>query len=336
MVRIAIPCRHSYLPHSETVYLRDTEHGSLTDWLLDTVHPNDTERGSLFDSLRVSDTVYLSDADTELDDIASDVLSNKKPSVHVPFGPVAIHPLLAFHPYVPPIIYNTSLPPHTLAPNMRASPHVSLSATVLEEPATQPSIHTITLVIDKFPWRLTVQPTKHYVSVRDLLEALYCFLRHPVLPSEYNTLPTQTLKDEVSTAFRNRCGSAPSKEAREQYQKGVTRVDFLRGRTRFMGLSGTKVGPDVWTLNLACSVDGTRPTNNYTPELSSTDDEVLIDYNGSPSPATSTVTRPTPTVDHLTDDDECTKKQQIAEAGNAYDGLHSPPTPNNPARMNVA
>jgi hypothetical protein len=113
-------------------------------------------------------------------------------------------------------------------------------------------MHTMTLVIDQFPWRLTIPPMKHSISIRDLLEALYCFLRHPVLPSEYNTLPTQALKDEVSIAFHNRCGRAPSKEAAdEQYQKGVKRVDFLRGRTRFMGLSSTKVGPDVWILNLA-------------------------------------------------------------------------------------
>jgi len=110
----------------------------------------------------------------------------------------------------------------------------------------------MTLVIEHFPWRLVIPPTKHYVSVRDLLEALYCFLRHPVLPSEYNSLPSQALKDAVSIAFHNRIRGAPSKEAAdEQYQKGVKRVDFLRGRTRFMGLSSTKVGPDVWLLNLA-------------------------------------------------------------------------------------
>ncbi|KAF9218687.1 hypothetical protein BS17DRAFT_519974 [Gyrodon lividus] len=169
----------------------------------------------------------------------------------LPTGPVAIHPLLAFHPCVAPVIYDTSLPPHTLAPNVHASPH-NLPASVVDEPATQPSMHTITLVNDRLPWRLTIPPSKHFVSVRDLLEALYCFLRHPVLASEYNTLPTQQIKDEVAIAFHARCGRAPSKEAAaEQYHKGLKRVDFLRGRNRFMGLSSTKLGPDVWVLNLA-------------------------------------------------------------------------------------
>lgn len=176
---------------------------------------------------------------------------NKYALLPLPNGPVAIHPLLAFHPYVPPIIYDASLPPLTLAPNIHASP-LSLPARVLDEAATQPSMRTMTLLIEQFPWRLVIPPTKHFVSVRDLVEALYCFLRHPVLPSEYNTLPTQALRDEVSIAFHNRCRRAPTKEAAdEQYQKGVKRVDFLRGRTRFMGLSSTKVGPDVWILNLA-------------------------------------------------------------------------------------
>ena len=176
---------------------------------------------------------------------------NNYAQLPLPNGLVAIHPLLAFHPYVPPIVYDASQPPHTLAPNTHASP-LSLPARAFDEPATQPSMHTMTLLIEQFPWRLVVPPTKHYVSVRDLVEALYCFLRHPVLPSEYSALPTQKLKDEVSIAFHNRCGRAPSKEAAdEQYQKGVKRMDFLRGRTRFMGLSSTKVGPDVWILNLA-------------------------------------------------------------------------------------
>ena len=166
-----------------------------------------------------------------------------------PDVPVAIHPLLAFHPFVPPIIHDVSLPPHMLAPNMHSP--TSLSSRVLEEPATQPSMRTMTLVIDQFPWRLTIPPTKHYVSVRDLLEALYLFLRQPVLPSEYNALPTQALKDEVSIAFHNRCLRAPSKEAAdEQSHKGVKRVDFLRDQTRFMGLSSTKVGRDVWLVML--------------------------------------------------------------------------------------
>ncbi|KAF8843845.1 hypothetical protein BDN67DRAFT_963677 [Paxillus ammoniavirescens] len=169
----------------------------------------------------------------------------------LPTGPVAIHPLLAFHPFVAPVIYDVSLPPHTLSPNVHASP-LSLPASVLDEPATQPIMHTITLVNDKLPWQLTIPPSKHFVSVRDLLEALYCFLRHPVLASEYNTLPNQEAKDQVSIAFHTRYRHAASKEAsEEQYHKGVKRVDFLCGRNRFMGLSSTKYGPHVWALNLS-------------------------------------------------------------------------------------
>jgi hypothetical protein len=70
-----------------------------------------------------------------------------------------------------------------------------------------------------------------------------------------NTLPTQVPEDEASIVFHNRCGRVPSKEAAdEQYlRKGVKRVVILRRRMRFMG---TKVGPDVFILNLAGSVGG--------------------------------------------------------------------------------
>ncbi|KAG1794303.1 uncharacterized protein BJ212DRAFT_1530893, partial [Suillus subaureus] len=36
----------------------------------------------------------------------------------------------------------------------------------------------------------------------------------------------------------------------EEQRKGLKRVDFLMGCTTFMGLSSTKLGPDVWVLNL--------------------------------------------------------------------------------------
>jgi len=95
-------------------------------------------------------------------------------------------------------------------------------------------------------------PAKSFISVRDLLEAWYCFLRLPVLPSEYDALPSREMKDAVAIAFHTRCGRAPSKEAAgEELRKGVKRVDFLIGRNRFMGLSSTKLGPDVWAMNLA-------------------------------------------------------------------------------------
>ncbi|KIJ59982.1 hypothetical protein HYDPIDRAFT_99616 [Hydnomerulius pinastri MD-312] len=129
----------------------------------------------------------------------------------LPTGPVAIHPLLGFHPKVAPIIYDVSYPPNTLAPNIHASP-VSFPARVLDEPATQPPLHTLTLFM--------------------------------------TALPTQDAKDEVTLAFHTRCRRIPS-QYEEQKSKGVKRVDFLRNHTTFMGLSSTKRGPDVWAVNLA-------------------------------------------------------------------------------------
>ncbi|KAH7887214.1 hypothetical protein F5I97DRAFT_1119575 [Phlebopus sp. FC_14] len=173
------------------------------------------------------------------------------PPPPLPIGPVAIHPLLAFHPYVAPTLYDVTLPPHTLAANARSSP-TTLPPHILDEPATQPSMNTLTLISDMLPWRLTIHPSRHYVSVLDVFHALYPFLRQPVSAAEFKTLPSQEARDEVALAFHTRCRRSVSHEGyEEQKAKGVKRVDFLMGRNRFMGLSSTKIGPDVWVLNVA-------------------------------------------------------------------------------------
>ncbi|KAH7920074.1 hypothetical protein BV22DRAFT_1021899 [Leucogyrophana mollusca] len=170
----------------------------------------------------------------------------------LPTGPVVIHPLLAFDPRIPPINYDVSFPPNTLSPNIRSSPS-ALPPHVLAEPATNPPMATLTLINDVLPWTLTVQAnSSSYVAVIDVLDAVYRFLRLTVSKPEYKALPSQEAKDLVSVAFSKRCHRAPTAETYEdEKQKGVKRVDFLVGHHKFMGLSSTKRGPDVWVLNLS-------------------------------------------------------------------------------------
>lgn len=54
---------------------------------------------------------------------------------------------------------------------------------------------------------------------------------------------------EISTAFHQRVNRDPWRAAVEE-KKGLKRIDFLKGHNRFMGLSSTKLGPDMWTLNV--------------------------------------------------------------------------------------
>lgn len=166
-------------------------------------------------------------------------------------GPVAIHPILAYHPYVFPINYNVSYPPITASANIRASP-INLDSYCLAEPATNPPIPVLSLQNDLLPWRCEIRAsTSHYVTVEDVLVQLYRFLRIPGTREEFKAAPSQRIRDAISETYHNRCLRASSAEDYdEEKRKGLKRVDFLMGRTTFMGLSSTKLGPDAWVLNL--------------------------------------------------------------------------------------
>ena len=100
--------------------------------------------------------------------------------------------------------------------------------------------------------------TRGYISVRDVLYSLYTSLRVILHPSEYESLTTTTssnsspcfLKESVNAAFWARLSQIDNPTKREeQRRRGVRRIDFLGGRTRFMGLSGTLNG-NVWELEV--------------------------------------------------------------------------------------
>ena len=76
-------------------------------------------------------------------------------------------------------------------------------------------------------------------------------VRLAVAPAEYSAL-TPELKHAVNASYEARWKRmAPSRERDEELRKGVKRVDFLCGRTRFRGLSCTQRGPAVWMLNVS-------------------------------------------------------------------------------------
>jgi len=173
------------------------------------------------------------------------------PQIPMPLGPVRIHPHLAYHPSVPPINYDVSYTPNTASTNVRASP-VPLDPRHRAEPATDPPISVLSLQSDLLPWRCEIRASTHYyVTIEDVLCQLYRFLRTPGTRDEYKAAPNQFVRDKIADSYRRRCSRASSAgEYAEEQSKGIKRVDFLMGNTTFMGLSSTKLGPDVWVLNL--------------------------------------------------------------------------------------
>ncbi|KAG7447837.1 uncharacterized protein BT62DRAFT_795880 [Guyanagaster necrorhizus] len=108
-----------------------------------------------------------------------------------------------------------------------------------DEPVTSPSIPGGIILVSKYlPWRVHVFPS----SVRDVVVALYIALRTRVTEEELRTVGGTG----VMRAFANRVEGMGEEERR----KGVRRVDFLLGYTRFIGVEATDE-PTVWKVCLA-------------------------------------------------------------------------------------
>jgi hypothetical protein len=164
-------------------------------------------------------------------------------------GPVRIHPALGFaaHPtYAWDVTYH---PTTTRTP---------LPANVLAEPATNPPLPSITIISPYLPWSIAITPsasqhklntisgTPAYVTVADVLSTLYRALRLAVRQAEYDKLPSLEAKHSVNEAYQARC-----RGSEQELRKGVKRVDFLGTRKKFMGLSSSRAGPNVWVLNVS-------------------------------------------------------------------------------------
>ncbi|PBK94071.1 hypothetical protein ARMGADRAFT_115602 [Armillaria gallica] len=108
-----------------------------------------------------------------------------------------------------------------------------------DEPATSPALLRDMVLVSKYlPWRIHISPG----SVRDMVVALYTALRTKVTEEELKAVGGTGVK----TAFRNRVEGMGEEEIR----KGVRRVDFLLGYTRFIGVEATDE-PGVWKICLA-------------------------------------------------------------------------------------
>ncbi|KAK2461330.1 hypothetical protein APHAL10511_006857 [Amanita phalloides] len=185
-----------------------------------------------------------------------------------------VHFLLAYSPYASsPLNYNLLNPP---PPDL------------LEEPATNPPLPQMLITCPFLPggWQIRVTPgpvptslngtdglfspattvyspllqgssdeippSRGYVTVLDVFYALYISLRTVLRQPEYQSLvalPSYS-KETVNAAFWARLAQIEDPVKKEEQRcRGVRRVDFLGGRTRFLGLAGT-LKEDVWELEL--------------------------------------------------------------------------------------
>ncbi|KAF7335547.1 hypothetical protein MVEN_02208600 [Mycena venus] len=160
---------------------------------------------------------------------------------------VQAHNLIALS-HFPLLQYDVSLHPSSIF-----SHRPSISAAAFLEPAVYPRRLSLSLVTPHLPWKIPVPASnRRYVSVGDVLSAIYRTLRVNATPAEFNALGTEKLMRRASTAYTRRCErlrghSGYSQEKRE----GVKRVDFLMGYTTFQGITPTSGAPDVWRLTIS-------------------------------------------------------------------------------------
>jgi hypothetical protein len=131
--------------------------------------------------------------------------------------------------------------------------HPSLSPHLLTEPATQPPMHSLTIVCPNLPWPINVKARHRngYITVADVMDGLYHALRPKVTEAEFRSLLSHDLRHQVNKAYQQRYRRASLMDYAHEKAQGVRRVDFLGGRNTFMGLSSTKGGARVWRLNVS-------------------------------------------------------------------------------------
>ncbi|KAF8625585.1 hypothetical protein AX15_005294 [Amanita polypyramis BW_CC] len=130
------------------------------------------------------------------------------------------------------------------------SPIAHLPAAVLLEPATYPPSPCVVILHKRLPWSIKLipsNPSLGYVTLQDVLYGIVAFLKQPASKAEYGLIPTEQARSNVSSAYLRRCKAAYNSEAEQL--AGLKRIDFLEGRTKFYGLTGTSKGPEVWELH---------------------------------------------------------------------------------------
>ncbi|KAG6844023.1 hypothetical protein H0H87_010532 [Tephrocybe sp. NHM501043] len=144
---------------------------------------------------------------------------------------------------------------------------IPLPAEELAQPATFPIVTRMRVICELLPkeWRLNIElpheQIEYYVkagydpppiTLSDVLTSLHRHLHKPVSHSEWGHLPEAATR-EVSRAFAQRCWAA-SGGVEDRYQqevsRGLRRVDYLKGKTRILGLlrAGTEEGMELMKL----------------------------------------------------------------------------------------
>ena len=159
------------------------------------------------------------------------------------FAPPSLHDLLA-NPQGAHL--DVAFPPHPDRLHVHHS-HLSMAA-------THPPANVMNIIAPGLPWDFTVKPTtsSSFVTVLDVLHALYTSLHKPIKRAEFNAV-SHPYRDFISNAWYKRLDKIPSHSDKEaEKARGVRRMDFLLEKTciiRLRYLSISDRGEVTWLVD---------------------------------------------------------------------------------------
>ena len=164
---------------------------------------------------------------------------------HTYTEPIKCHPLLRT---AAPMTWDMMDHPSAARHNYKA-----ISRRVLSEPATFPSISILTISSPHLPWTTKVYASNgSFVSLEDVLSAIYHSLRKNITSQEFNSLPTSDDRRRATRAYEQRYRrQRSSRDYETEKQGGMKRIDFLMGHTRFLGISNHSRRAGEWSLNVS-------------------------------------------------------------------------------------
>ncbi|KAG6331178.1 hypothetical protein ID866_7910 [Astraeus odoratus] len=152
---------------------------------------------------------------------------------------LALHPYLQHDKECPPTIYDLRREPMTLV-FRELERHADTRD--MSSPATKPPTTWMRLYNSRFPWYIDIVTRDgHYITLGDFFVQLFTALNKEIHKSDY-------YNDDLDDHDRQSLYRAYIERCRDEIERlaGVKRVDFLRGKVFFEGLSRGKNG--MWRL----------------------------------------------------------------------------------------
>ena len=143
------------------------------------------------------------------------------------------------------ILYDLTLPPESATKRDR----YRLSSRELSEPATLPAVPYLQIKSPYLQWRISVSGRAGFVTLGDVLDAIYISLRKNIVREDFKYL-SDSAQQRVNAAYERRYRSLRDRRAYGmEKHSGVKRVDFLMERNKFRGLVMTS-SPGLWQLEV--------------------------------------------------------------------------------------